>query len=144
MGQATGSLEAVSHLIQLAVAPVFLLTAVSATLAVLANRLGRVVDRGRELEKRATHDPEPHRQALLRLERRAHLVYRAITMGVLAAILVSLLMACAFLGELLGFNAAKPVAVLFILALFSYTGALLLLLREVFWAIGGFKLGIPK
>ena len=51
-------------------------------------------------------------------------------------------MTMAFLGEILQFNAARAVAWLFIGALFSYTGALLSLLREVFLALGGFRLGI--
>lgn len=144
MGAITGDLEAVTRLIQLAVAPIFLLTAVATTLMVLAGRLARIVDRGRALEAHAATDPEPYADALRRLERRARLIYRALTMGVSAAILVCLLMTVAFLGEMLGFNSAKPVAILFIVALFAYTGALVCLLREVFWALGSFRLGIQK
>ena len=44
------SITSVSHVIQLAVAPVFLLSGVGAILAVLINRLGRIVDRYRFLE----------------------------------------------------------------------------------------------
>ena len=43
---------AVAHAIQLAVAPVFLLSGIGAILAVMTNRLGRVIDRGRVLEDR--------------------------------------------------------------------------------------------
>jgi len=42
----------VTRLIQLAVAPVFLLTAVGTIIGVLSNRLGRAVDRSRTLEDR--------------------------------------------------------------------------------------------
>ena len=38
------------HLIQSAVAPVFLLSGIAATLGVLINRLARIVDRARLLE----------------------------------------------------------------------------------------------
>jgi Protein of unknown function (DUF2721) len=38
------------HAIQLAVAPVFLLSGVSAMLVVLTNRLARIIDRGRLVE----------------------------------------------------------------------------------------------
>ncbi|HZF25341.1 MAG TPA: DUF2721 domain-containing protein, partial [Steroidobacteraceae bacterium] len=41
----------VAHVIQLAVAPVFLLSGVGITLTVLTNRLARVVDRARAVEK---------------------------------------------------------------------------------------------
>ena len=59
-----------------------------------------------------------------------------------AAILVCLLMTAAFVGEVLDAEPVKSVALLFIAALFSYTGALMCLLREVFLAIGSFRLGI--
>jgi hypothetical protein len=40
----------ISHVIQLAVAPVFLLAGVGAILNVMANRLSRIIDRARVLE----------------------------------------------------------------------------------------------
>jgi hypothetical protein len=43
---------AVAHAIQLAVAPVFLLSAIGAMLAVMTSRLGRIIDRARDLEAR--------------------------------------------------------------------------------------------
>ncbi len=49
----------ISRVIQLAVAPVFLLTGIGAILAVLTGRLGRVVDRFRVLsEKHDQHQPK--------------------------------------------------------------------------------------
>ena len=42
--------QTISHSIQLAVAPVFLLTAVAGMLGVVAGRLARIIDRGRKLE----------------------------------------------------------------------------------------------
>lgn len=142
MGSAIGNLESVAQLIQLAVAPIFLLTAVAATLTLFAGRLARIVDRGRSLQARTTPDNRRHLEELSLLEKRAHIIYRALTFGVFAAILVCLLMTLAFAGAMLGFNAAKPVAILFMTALFAYTGALICLLREVFLAIGNFNLAI--
>ena len=45
-------LAAVTHGIQLAVAPVFLLTAVSGMIAAVAGRLARIIDRARFWENR--------------------------------------------------------------------------------------------
>lgn len=45
-------LATVTHGIQLAVAPVFLLTAVSGMIAAVAGRLARIIDRARFLENR--------------------------------------------------------------------------------------------
>lgn len=142
METAAGNLKDVAQLIALAVAPIFLLTAVATTLMVLAGRLARIVDRGRSLELRATPDNAPLLEELLLLERRAHLIYRALSLGVFAAILVSLLMTLVFMGEIFRFNTAHAVAFLFMAALFAYTGALMCLLREVFLAVGKFSLGI--
>ena len=45
-------IPAVAHVIQMSVAPVFLLTGVGAMLNVLTNRLSRIIDRARILEAR--------------------------------------------------------------------------------------------
>ncbi|MEK7390471.1 MAG: DUF2721 domain-containing protein [Elusimicrobiota bacterium] len=140
MSSNTSNLENVAQLIHLAAAPIFLLSALATTLLVLAGRLARIVDRGRALELR--DDPSSHRSEMLLLERRAHMIYRSLFLGVTAALFVCLLMTLAFAGELFKFNPARAVAGLFMAALFAYTGALIGLLREVFLAVGGFRLRI--
>ena len=142
MGLTPGSLKNVSQFIQLAVAPIFLLTAVAATLTVFINRLTRIVDRGRWIEALEPAEQKQRHGELLVLGRRAKLIYRALTLGVFSAIFVVLLMGLAFAGEVIQLDAATPVALLFLAALLSYTAALLCLLREVFLAIGNFQLGI--
>lgn len=58
-------INAVSAAIQLAIAPVFLLTGIGAILAVLTTRLGRVIDRARLIERRtAQASSEEHRDLL--------------------------------------------------------------------------------
>jgi hypothetical protein len=47
----------VSHIIQLAVAPAFLLTAIASMMTVMINRLARLIDRARLLEGRLEHGP---------------------------------------------------------------------------------------
>ena len=68
----------------------------------------------------------------------------ALTLGVCSALCVCLLMTLVFAGPLFDFNTAKPVAFLFLLSLFTYTAALVCLMREVFLAIGSFRLGIHE
>lgn len=138
MHEIAGSLKDVNELIRLAVAPIFLLTGVATTLLVLIHRLARIVDRGRKVESMG---PD-FAGELAVLETRARLIYRALFLGVTAALCVSFLMTAAFAGSLFSINPARPVAVLFLLALFAYTGVLLCLLREVFLAVGSFRLGI--
>ena len=125
----------VAHVIQLSVAPVFLLTATGTILGVLSTRLGRIVDRSRVLKDRlgglAPELRAPLDQELALLLRRRHLVNMAITSSTCAALMVAGVIASAFLGFLLSWKVAGAIAVLFILAMLFLVVALLLFLREV-------------
>jgi hypothetical protein len=138
------SLTDVAHVIQLAIAPVFLLTALGTFLGVLSTRLGRIVDRGRLLVDRATKlapaDAEPLRGELHLLSRRRHLVNLAITYGVCAAIFVCVLIATAFLGSMFEVNTSRLVATLFIAAMAAFVTALLCFLREILLAVSSVKI----
>jgi len=141
-------LQDITHTIQLAVAPVFLLTALGTTLSVLATRLGRIVDRARRVEAQLEEAPDaPLHPAqvmeLRQLVRRARLIHLALTAGTTAGILVCLLIAAAFLGYLFGADFGVPVAILFILAITAYVVALLFFLREVFLAIASLRFSLP-
>jgi hypothetical protein len=137
----------ITHTIQLAVAPVFLLTALGTTLAVLVTRLGRIVDRARRVEARLRDEQGHLRTAsmeeLRRLEWRVRLIHVALTLGTAAALLVCLLIAVAFVGYLLGVRVGIVMAVLFIAAMTAYVGALVCFLREIFAAIETMRFGMP-
>lgn len=135
----------VAPVIQAAVAPVFLLAGVAATLNVLATRIGRIIDRARIMEDRlqaATGEIANDLHARLRvLSRRATLINRAIALSVLSALLVSLVVAALFVSALLRIDLALPIAVAFVIALLSLAAALLHFLREVFIATGSLTFG---
>lgn len=135
----------ISHVIQLAVAPVFLLAGVGAILNVMANRLSRIVDRARALElKLAAADAEARvelTQRLANLSRRARMISHAMVMCVGTAVLVCAVIIALFVGEFAGFSATLPAALLFIAALLSFLLALIWLLREIFMAIHTMKFG---
>lgn len=128
----------VSHIIQLAIAPVFLLTGVGTNLMVLTNRLARIIDRSRVLEEhlQATGEPDPPRYGaeLETLYSRAHLINRAITLSTSCALLVCLVIAALFLGDALDLKLAKLIALLFVLAMMTLIGSFVYLLREIFIA----------
>jgi hypothetical protein len=92
---------AVAHAIQLAVAPVFLLSGIAAILAVMTSRLGRIIDRARVLEDRLDNaSAELHpalRTDLATLSRRAKLISCAITLCTATALLVCTVIAVLFL-----------------------------------------------
>ncbi|SDW82587.1 DUF2721 domain-containing protein [Thiocapsa roseopersicina] len=132
----------IAQIIQLAVAPVFLLSGIGAMLAVMTNRLSRVVDRARRVETEAKAnledgtDPEPE---LKLLSRRAKLIGLSIGLCTITALLVSTVIAILFLGAFLTFDAAVLVALLFIAAMFAFIAALLFFLREVLLATAGLR-----
>ena len=136
----------ITHAIQLAVAPVFLLTAIGTLITALNNRLGRAVDRRRVVQERLNHASQEEalqaRAELAALARRSRLIYFSILSAVSAALLVCLVVACAFLGALLTIELSEPVGVLFILAMGALVVSLALFLREIFLAVsfGGIKL----
>jgi len=129
----------ISHVIQLAVAPVFLLTAIATLISALNTRLGRIVDRRRVVQERLPTQESDAAEAaqweIGMLVRRSRLVYHAIFCAVLSALLVCLVVAGAFLGALLGVDIARSVAALFIAAMLAMIAALSLFLREVFLAV---------
>lgn len=73
----------VGHAIQLALAPVFLLAGIAGILNVMAGRLARIFDRGRQLTERAVpphlRSDEKLQHEFRGLERRRHLASAAIT-----------------------------------------------------------------
>jgi hypothetical protein len=133
----------IARVIQMALAPAFLLSAVGALLNVFANRLARIVDRIRALEGRG--EPSPAVPAELEvLRRRGELVRWAITLGTGAALLVSLVIGVAFIGFLARMNTSVIVAGLFVAAMASLTLALTFFLREVVLAVGSLEVFLPR
>jgi hypothetical protein len=138
-------IASIGQAIQLAVAPVFLLTGVGATLNVLATRIGRIIDRARVMEDQLTRaTPESAEDLSTRLSvlsKRAKLVNRAIGLSVLSGILVSLVVAALFVSAALQVDLALPIAVAFVMALLGLAMALIYFLREVFIATESLRFG---
>jgi hypothetical protein len=130
---------AITQVIQLAIAPVFLLTSVGTFLNVLSTRLGRAVDRIRSLEAdmhgMGTDDLRSAHRELKLLARRMRLIYLAIGLAVICATLVSALIALAFIDAFIAADLSRVIGLLFILAMFAFIGSLVIFLREVFLAI---------
>ena len=131
----------ITHVIQLAVAPVFLLTAIATLITALNSRLGRIVDRRRILQDRlmnlAGTDAEMIVTELQRQRHRGKLIYFAIFSAVLGALFICLVVAGAFLGALLAVDLSKEIAILFVLAMIAMIVCLGIFLREVFLAVSG-------
>lgn len=126
----------VSHAIQLALAPAFLLTAIAGLLNVMTGRLARIIDRGRRLTE-ADDCAAPlaidaqQRVELSSLERRRFLAGSAITACTLAALLVCMVIAALFLEVLLGLEVKWFIGMVFTIAVLALVVGLAYFLREV-------------
>lgn len=137
----------ISHAIQLAIAPVFLMSGVVALIAVLTNRLGRIVDRARLLERNFSSLTEAEQVSvnkhLATLSQRAQLINRSISLVTTCALLICAVITILFLGVFIGFNAHKVVGLVFMAAMLVLIVGLLIFLREVHIAIRSLRIGLP-
>jgi hypothetical protein len=147
--EAHTSLVTVASVIQLAVAPVFLLTGIAGLLAVMANRLGRITDRARVLERRQAQTRRAELAATLaqeldKLWRRARLINRALTLGTLGALLVCVVIVTLFIGDVIAWDLSMVIVVLFVGAMLAVIGALLFFIREVYLATSTVQTGLDS
>ena len=140
--------EVIAHVIQLAVAPVFLLSGVAALLGVMTNRLARVIDRARVIEHGWRRLDEAERAAarleLGILEKRAKLSSWAINFCTAAALLVCAVVATLFIDAFLATSLRWTVGALFVVAMFALIGGLVSFLREVYLATHTLRIGPPE
>jgi len=133
----------IAHVIQLSVAPVFLLSGIGAILAVMTSRLGRIIDRARTLEAQLENAPAERvstlEDDLETLAHRARLIGPAITLCA-TALLVCTVIAVLFLSAFLHFDASVPVALLFVAAMLAFFLGLLWFLREIFVATSNLRI----
>ena len=112
----------IALIIQLAVAPVFLLAGIGGILNVITARLGRAVDRARYLETAlATCEQEDAtariRTELRTLDKRMALCQSSIAFSTVSALLVCVVVVALFVGALAGINFNASIALIFIVAL---------------------------
>lgn len=140
-------IEDVAHVIQLATAPVFLVMGVGSLLSVLTGRLGRVFDRARVLEKEQVEGPTPARGHAIRTElralvRRARSIYVAIALAASCALVVTVLIALAFVSAITKTELSTLIAILFVVAMVAFSSAIAAFLYEVYVASTTLKLRI--
>lgn len=147
---ATLAVSTIARQIELAVAPVFLLAGIGALLNVMAQRLARVVERGRSLEREFLGlDEETRRLAaaeLRILDRRMTMVHLAITACTAAALFVCVLVAMLFVADLTDLAFGRPIAWLFILSMMLLILGLTLFLWEIRLAMHALRIrraGMP-
>jgi uncharacterized membrane protein YbhN (UPF0104 family) len=127
--------DTVSHGIQLAVAPVFLLTAVSGMIGAVANRLARIIDRARLVEERleAAGQGAVTNAAyteLGELRKRGLLANWCIALLTLCSFLIGLTIVVLFLGETTSFQGLRIAVWCFLSGVVCFLLALLCFMAE--------------
>lgn len=131
--------DTITHGIQLAIAPVFLLTAVSGMIGAVAGRLARIIDRARKVEERAVASADPHQREraaleLAQLRRRGRLANGSIALLTSCAFLIGLTILALFIGETTSARTAPFAVGSFLLGVASFLFALLCFLAETWLA----------
>lgn len=125
----------ITHGIQLAVAPVFLLTAVSGMIGAVAGRLARIIDRARLVEDRAGATTEEAALAragaeLAQLRLRGRLANGCIALLTSCAFLIGVTIIVLFLGETGALGIGRWAVTSFLLGVAAFLAALLCFLAE--------------
>ncbi|MDO5692843.1 MAG: DUF2721 domain-containing protein [Pseudomonadota bacterium] len=131
--------DIINNAIRLAVAPVFLLTAVAGLLGAIVGRLARIIDRARTLEDQLEEAPEGRgtRRAmreLAALRRRGQLTNASIALLTLCAFAIGLTIILLFLGEASSVRVGRSAMVSFLGGVGAFLLALLCFLIETFLA----------
>jgi hypothetical protein len=137
----------VAHLIQVALTPIFLISAIGVTLNVLTSRLARIVDRARDMEDRLlqpdyVQDSRDLHGQLKILARRSRWINAAITLITLSALFIALVVVLLFVNAFLRWELAAVIAGMFIMSMVTLAAALLAFLIEVRIATTTLRIGI--
>jgi hypothetical protein len=129
------TLEQLIPTLQVAIGPVILISGVGLLILSMTNRLGRTIDRSRQLVELRRHAGDEDR---IRVElqlgilwRRARILKIAITLAAVAVLLDALLMILLFLAALVDLPVAVPLALLFAACLTALIGSIIYFLRDV-------------
>ena len=133
-------------IIELAVAPVFLLAGVAGFLSVMSGRLGRIVDRARVVEVRELRLSDPKQRAIAHKElvvlwRRVNIINWSIGFCTAAGLLICTLIVSLFVGGFWRLNIGGLIVGFFVLALVLLIIALTYFLKEVQLAIRTLRMG---
>lgn len=128
-------LNNITHLLQLALTPAFLLSGIGAILAVLSARLIRVVDRSHKIEDqiRLGTDKRIYQDDLKVLDRRSQTIHLALYFCTFAAFCICAVITMIYIGKIYFDSSATGLAVgwLFAASMTSLTISLLLLMKEI-------------
>lgn len=121
------------HVIELAVAPVFLLAGIAGFLNVMSARLGRIIDRSRVISGDLGADDSAglFAKELKLIRRRTTVIHRSIALCTCSALFICVLIVSLFIGGSLNVDIDIFIISCFVLAMVLLIVALLLFLLEI-------------
>jgi hypothetical protein len=138
------SLEQIIPELRDAIGPVILISGVGLLLLTFTNRLGRAIDRARQLDAELPKRPEaergPLRAQIAIIYRRAKLIRLSISLAALSALLAAALVVTLFLTALLRWENAWPVSLIFIVCMLSLIASLVAFIRDINLSLRALKL----
>lgn len=140
--------NALLPVIQLAITPVILISGMGALMLTLTGRMGRIVDRTRQLAERvrAASGPERgHLESQLGIMwRRARLVRLAVTFNGLSMLVACVLIMAIFLDAMVWHDLAPLMIGLFAASILLLSAALVTFLRDIFVALDALHLEVER
>ena len=139
----------IAHLIQVALTPIFLISAIGVILNVLTSRLARIVDRARATEDKLlrpdyVHDGRDLHGMLESMAQRSRWINSAITLITLSALFIAFVVVMLFVNAFLRWDLSAFIACLCIWSMLTLAAALMSFLVEVRIATNTVQIGIEK
>jgi hypothetical protein len=144
----TTPLNEIVPVLQVAIGPVILISGVGLLLLTMTNRLGRAIDRARQLKGELPERTEQDRQQVLAqvaiIYRRARMIRLSITLAALSALLASALIIVLFVTALLHAEQAMLVSIIFIACMASLLLSLIAFIRDINLSLHALKLELEN
>jgi hypothetical protein len=138
------TLHEIVPVLQVATGPVIFISGVGLLLLTMTNRLGRTIDRARQLCREPVEaDGKKNAHTLTQISiiyRRAKVLRLSIALAAFSVLLVSALIIILFVGALLDWQAGAGVVLVFIASMASLFGSLIAFLYDVNLALHALRL----
>ena len=142
------SLEQIIPELREAIGPVILISGVGLLLLTMTNRLGRAIDRARQLKAELTRRTEAERAQVLAqvaiIYRRAKLIRLSILLAALSALLAAALIVALFMTALLHWQSGLLVSLLFIACMLSLIASLIAFIHDINLSLRALKLELGR
>jgi len=144
----TTPLTEIVPVLQVAIAPVILISGVGLLLLSLTNRFGRAVDRTRQIHQQMREAAEADRLRLANqvevIYRRARLIQYAIVLGTLSALFAAMLILTLFFTALMGWQSTVLIGLFFVGCLLTLVMSLIVFIMDIRLSLIALKLELAR